>query len=93
MGLDGAWAQLPPRTTSERRPALYRDPLGMSYFSSKTGVKWLLGMSFGVVSKDFGSVRSFEFGAASGPHKSDIWGVGLLMRGLLCALATKARRP
>lgn len=48
---------------------------------------------------DFGSVRSFTAGAAVGPHKGDIWGLGLLMRGLICdisrVLGTKSpnRRP
>ena len=36
--------------------------------------------------KDFGSVRMFEAGASIGPHKGDMWGLGLLMRGLICVL-------
>ncbi|CAJ1441197.1 unnamed protein product [Effrenium voratum] len=33
---------------------------------------------------DFGSCRSFSPGGALGPHKGDMWGLGLLMRGMLC---------
>lgn len=33
---------------------------------------------------DFGSVRPFQAGATAGPHKGDMWGMGLLMRGMVC---------
>mmetsp|Transcript_136432 Transcript_136432/g.323114 ORF Transcript_136432/g.323114 Transcript_136432/m.323114 type:complete len:576 (+) Transcript_136432:61-1788(+) len=33
---------------------------------------------------DFGSCRSFSPALALGPHKGDMWGLGLLMRGMLC---------
>ena len=35
------------------------------------------------LAKDFGSVRTFEAGATVGPHKGDIWGLGLMMRGMI----------
>ena len=38
-------------------------------------------------SKDFGSVRPFEAGAKIGPHKGDMWGLGLLMRGMIWFLS------
>ena len=38
-------------------------------------------------SKDFGSVRPFEAGANVGPHKGDMWGLGLLMRGMIWFLS------
>jgi len=33
---------------------------------------------------DFGSVRPVQAGAKAGPHKGDMWGLGLLMRGMVC---------
>eukprot|EP00931_Biecheleriopsis_adriatica_P007797 TRINITY_DN109052_c0_g1_i1.p1 TRINITY_DN109052_c0_g1~~TRINITY_DN109052_c0_g1_i1.p1 ORF type:complete len:612 (+),score=128.91 TRINITY_DN109052_c0_g1_i1:35-1870(+) len=33
---------------------------------------------------DFGSAKHFRQEQEAGPHKGDVWGLGLLMRGLLC---------
>lgn len=40
--------------------------------------------SFTAKLADFGSVRPFQAGAKAGPHKGDMWGLGLLMRGMVC---------
>eukprot|EP00930_Biecheleria_cincta_P017229 TRINITY_DN1375_c0_g1_i1.p1 TRINITY_DN1375_c0_g1~~TRINITY_DN1375_c0_g1_i1.p1 ORF type:complete len:685 (+),score=157.40 TRINITY_DN1375_c0_g1_i1:61-2115(+) len=39
---------------------------------------------------DFGSAKSFDLAAEAGPHRGDLWSMGLIMRGLVCDISRLA---
>jgi len=39
---------------------------------------------------DFGSAKTFELASEAGPHRGDLWSMGLMMRGLVCDISRLA---